>query len=292
MPNNEQRAARRIPCELPLRLQSEDQTVDALAHDISRKGVRIQVPGAAIGVHRLSSLVQVARRVREVLGDTFLAQLHHELLGNLVQKRLRPIRIGHRDWVSPDVELGCRIDEGITDEEAGMLGLPLPPVGAEVAPEELHAVAPAVRKPTLSAEADATEPVTTIADRLVLDAALSRTPGQRRFYVEGREDGMRLPFAVELDGVTCEGAVLRVPDVSQLELDGNVSDVTRFVIAFDEAYGTIVRLRAVAGNDDLWQGPVHVRQVELPPKLEGQAVLSVAFEEMLPEALVADLSAA
>ncbi|MDJ0973698.1 MAG: hypothetical protein QNJ98_04505 [Planctomycetota bacterium] len=292
MPNNEQRAARRIACEFPMRLLNNNQVVEALAHDISRKGVRIQVPGASLGVHRLSSLVQVARRVREVLGDTFVADMHHQLLGNLVQKRLRPIRIGHRDWVSPDVELGCRIDEGISDEEAGMLGLALPHLGVDEEPEELHAVAPVVREPMLSEAAQELQAPELVGDRLVLESALERTPGERRFFLEGREDGHRLPFRVELDGITEDGAVVRIPDVAELELDGEVSDVTRFVIAFDEAYGTVLKLRAVAGDGDLWHGPVQVRQVELPPNLDGQAVLSIAFEETLPEPLVADLSAA
>ncbi len=292
MSTSEQRAAERVPCEFPLRLFNEEASVQAVALDISRRGVRLQVPGSSLGVHRLSSLVQVARRVRAVLGDTFSADLHHKLLGNLVQKRLRPIRIGQRDWVTSDVELGCRIDAGISDDEAGMLGLVLPLVGTGEVPETLAGIAPSVREPELAPAAADVATIELSAAELVRELEAAPTPGERRFFLEGRADAHRLPFRVELDGVTAEGAVLRIPDLTALDLDGDVSDVTRFVIAFDEAYGTEITLQALAGSTDLWKGRVQLREVELPPRLEGSAVLTVAFERELSDALVSDMSAA
>ncbi|MDA1194926.1 MAG: PilZ domain-containing protein [Planctomycetota bacterium] len=146
MGNDNRRQAVRVECDLPVRLHggAGDEYAGRII-DLSRTGLRLRIPGKLLGVHRLSSLVQVTRRLHETLGDQFRGELHYEMLGPLIQRTLKPCRIAKRDWEQTDVEIGCEFDIGLTAEEVGMLGMPLPAVGAEVAAPGLHGAGPVFR---------------------------------------------------------------------------------------------------------------------------------------------------
>lgn len=296
----DQRAAKRIECDFPVRIVAHMHTIDGVACDASRTGLRIRIPGRALGVHRLSNLVQIARRVSSVLGEAFVVELHPDRLGGLVRKTLYPMRIGQRDWESADIELGCRIGEGIADDEAGMLGLALPRVGAEEAPPELLGVsAPSVRdaeptKPTAAPRIDAPTGVdaSTVAGEaapvaeFVLKEEEFDLTGQRRkvnwrAFVKGARGSGRPAFVTAAELVTPKGAVLRVPDVARLGLDGDVGDVSRFVVALGDAYGDSIALRVMDGARHVWSGPAEIREAEFPPECPGQALLTVSFAREL-----------
>lgn len=277
----EQRAAKRVTCEFPLRLGGAQGPLVASACDLSRTGIRITLPGRVLGVHRLSSLVQVARRVNTLLGDAFIGELHHERLGGLVRKTLKPVRIGHRDWENTDVELGCRISEGITDEEAGMLGVALPQIGAEEAPAHLVGAAPEVRKlPTYE------DPVTGSVET---EASIDETPelpgvrgtDRHRVYVKGRDRQDAPPFVAMTESFAHGGAVLRILDIGRMVAAEDADDVSRFMIAFDALYGEHLSLRVMDGARHVWSGPAEVRTVELPPESPGQAILTVSYARSL-----------
>lgn len=279
----EQRAAKRIECDFPLRLVSDLQTIDAVACDVSRTGIRVRIPGRALGVHRLSSLVEIARRVSNMLGEVFVADFHPDRLGGLVRKTLHPIRIGQRDWESADVELGCQIPEGLCDDIAGMLGLLLPREGEEEAPPELKGAEPVVREVPVHEShpepAEEPEPVAEVEESF--DLVGKRVSENWRAYVTGKTETGRSVFVASTEGVTAHGAVLRIHDISRLELDGNVDDVSRFVVSFCEAYGESVTLRVMDGARHVWSGPAKLREAEFPPENPGQALLTVAFAREL-----------
>lgn len=317
----EQRAAKRVDCEFPTRLAGTKGPLDATVCDLSRTGVKLQVSGATLGIHRLSSLVQVAKRVSDSLGASFVAKLHHERLGNLVSKVLRPIRIGQRNWEQADVELGCRVDGGISDEEAGMLGIALPKVGAIEAPSYLTGAGPEVRDaptprrwhndstpvepapdpaPSTPEVPEVSEyPVETPADpshQLELNLVPEPEPesqpknagwagrpvsGRHRVYVRGRASGRGASFQAVTEAVSQKCAVLRIRNIDQLVGAEAAEGVSKFVMAFDAMYGEELSLRIMDGTRHLWSGPATVRCMELPPEAPGTALLTVAYSRKL-----------
>lgn len=133
---SDNRRATRLACRLPVRLSAQKNPLEATVLDVSRGGARLRVAGNQLGLYRLAPLSQVARRVTEVLGESFEATLMPERLGTLVRKTLRAVRIGQREAHAADVELGCLLTPPLTDLEASMLGLALPcldPQGREKA---------------------------------------------------------------------------------------------------------------------------------------------------------------
>ena len=256
MASDERRQSTRIACEVPVRILTDLRVVMGLIVDCSRSGVRVRIPGRSLGVHRLSSLVQVARRVSNALGQDFVGELHYEMLGSMVRKSLHPMRIGQRDWETPDVELGCRFGEPLTDAELQLLGIELP-----------------------ARETYVNDPQAALA--------MQEHPIERlRAFVypgDGRDEDPIVTRPTTLDADT---ATLRVPDIARLGFDSNDLDLASMIIALDEAYGSRVSVKIVDGGEHLWTGQAGVRQVELPEDLPGQMLISVDFT---PELGSADL---
>ena len=123
----DQRRTTRLACSISVRLQPTGApAVLATALDLSRRGARLRVPGALLGVYQQAPLAVVAKRVATALGESFEAVLAHDRLGTMITKTLRPVRIGHREGSLADVELGCLMQPPLSDLEASMLGVPLP----------------------------------------------------------------------------------------------------------------------------------------------------------------------
>lgn len=137
----------RLAAKLPVQIQTESGLLPGTLVDLSRSGVLLKVPGAALGVYRLAPLALVGQRVATVLGAEFSAQFNPDRLGSLLTRRLRPVRIGQRSPTSADVEVGCLLVPPLTDEEAGILGIALPVLGSDGQEglERLQAEAPVVR---------------------------------------------------------------------------------------------------------------------------------------------------
>lgn len=245
MQQNNRRQAARVPCEVPVRIEAEDSPViTASLMDLSRTGLRLRIPGSALGVHRLSSLAQVARRLSEVLGDEFLGELHSERLGPLIRKQLRTVRIAKRDWEHADVEIGCVVCEGhLTDLEATLLGVHLPPIGSD-------APAAADEVPAASQEA---------------------APSA---FIYGRNRGAETPIVARTDELTRGMAMLTVDeDNEQLQ---NM-DVTTLAETLDGEFGSEVTLRISVGGEDLWVGPAEIKEIDVEDEEQGHVRLGVAF---------------
>jgi hypothetical protein len=137
----------RLAAQVPVEIETEQGLLPGTLLDLSRSGVRLKVPGSALGVYRLAPMSLVGRRVAEVLGAEFSARFHPERLGSLLSRRLRPVRLGQRSPASADVELGCVLTPPLTDEEAGMLGLALPVLTSDGSEslERIQTEAPSVR---------------------------------------------------------------------------------------------------------------------------------------------------
>jgi hypothetical protein len=239
MAQDNRRQAARIDCDIPIRLEGPEGDVEARIVDLSRVGLRVRVPGALLGVHRLSSLVQVTRALQGRLGRSFPGVLHHEMLGPLVSRELSPCRIAKRDWEHTDVEVGCSFDQPLSEEETLMLGVPLPPLHADPGPEEGR---DRPRGPHLVR-----------SDPAAYVAYLYPAPGKSA-----------PPLVTTTRSLTRGMAIL---DVDRRQgWDRPDLGVSEVIVALDEAYGAAVLLRIVDGDDDLWAGPAEVQEVDVLPE--------------------------
>lgn len=259
MGQDNRRRAVRVECDLPIRLEGIDSDLYARIIDLSRTGLRLRMPGEILGVHRLSSLAQVTRKLQEIVGVEFSAELHYEMLGPLVRKTLEPSRIAKLDWEQSDVEVGCHMQEPLSDEEVGMLGVPLPAIGERETPEGMVIAGPQRRTPQLgvvgqNGNGESDEPFT---------AWLYPEPGK-----------CGQPLRTETLSLTRGMAILGVSDGSREPLEElGVSEVIQ---KLDADYGTAILLRIVDGPDDVWAGPAELQEVDvLAP--ENEIRLGVSF---------------
>lgn len=125
----DRRRAPRVDCRLPVRLRVGARTVFATTLDLSRIGVRLEISLEEIGLKVDHSLAEIGRQVTESLGDVVVASFHYELLGTLVSKGLRVVRVGRAKSGGDNVEVGCTLRTALTEEEVGFLGVDMPAIG-------------------------------------------------------------------------------------------------------------------------------------------------------------------
>ena len=282
----EQRASVRVPCEFPLRILVGVDPIPATVIDISRRGLRFRIAGRELGVHRLSSLVRVAREVTSRFGETFVVELHPDRVGGLVRKTLTLARIGQRDWESADVEVVCALDPDVTDEEVGLMGISVPGIGETEDPAGCEGAA----RPPVGAASPAPSPAGTTEPSFdAFDVPAGPAPSTRtvteqwRVHVYPSSDNRSQPFVARTEHFTSDQAMLRVTDLSLLELP-DVEDVAALVVALDQAYGSNIAIKITDGDRHVWTGPCTVRSVELIRSDPPQALIGVGFRRALRSA--------
>lgn len=226
----ENRNALRVPCQLPIRLASQDRHFSGLIHNISRSGIYFSLPTRELGTDE-STLLGLAHLVDELLGARFDGDLHFEALGPKVRKRLHLVRLG-QSGAEPTVEIGCEFGNPLTDEETQLLGLGLPEVGVT----------------TLDAY-----------EAVVGDASPAYAPRGYDAYVHPTHGLPTEPLAGETLGMKQHQAVVKAPLSS--ELTG--VEVPSMTIALTQAYGPSPVLEILDGLRMLWSGQADIRHVEL-----------------------------
>jgi hypothetical protein len=259
MDHDNRRQSVRVDCDFPIRLQGEDVPYVGRIVDLSRTGMRVRIPGKSLNVHRLSSLVQVTRQLQDALGDTFNGELHYEMLGPLVNRTLIPCRIAKRDWEQTDVEVGCQFNAPLTDDEVGMLGVPLPAVGAERAPDGIVGAGP-VHRTSMPAPG---RPHLRREEAQAYMAYVYPSPGKPS-----------KPLVTKTHTLTRGMAILEVETGQGWDRpDMAVGEV---VMALDAAYGSDILMRVMNASQDLWAGPAEVQEVDVHPETH-RLKLGIAF---------------
>ena len=239
MSTAEHRGALRIPCAYPVRVAARGRTYTGTMQDVSRTGLRMWIPTGALGTDE-DSLLVVAQLVDELMGSRFQGDLHHEMLGPLVRKRMHLVRLGQSD-AQQAVELGCEFDEPLTDEETGMLGLGLPQLGVTTAEAYRHVPAPRKRS-----AASQEEPPPLIA------------PKGYDAYVHPTDGLPTEPLAGETYGIKDQEAVVRAQRTADL-----AADIPSLTIALAKGYGPEPVLEILDGLRMVWSGKADIRRVEL-----------------------------
>ena len=257
--NDERRRAGRLSCKIPVRIRASGRTLHARTEDLSRVGALLHIPLSELGLPATASLSHVAHETTAILGDLASLELHYEVLGTLVRRMARPVRIGRREPGQEFVEVGCALRRSLTDAEVEFLGLPLPPLLSDI-PD-----------PDADADLPVSEPF--VGERPVRDAPLS-------VVVCASENAEATPFAAAAELVDRHGARACVPHVSDLPLLPDRPGVSGLLSAIAQAYGSDPWVVLLREGQPVWSGGARFQSVELGPKT-GRVDLQLAFSRSL-----------
>lgn len=132
MVKREKRRTIRVGCMLPARIRTMTGWLAVQIEDLSRRGARIDLPVAAVGLRTDASLLDVARRLGSLLPEH--VEIHFDVAGRIV-RRLRVVRV-ERPSTRDSVVLGCLLDHPLEDADALALELVLPLDGESFAQAE------------------------------------------------------------------------------------------------------------------------------------------------------------
>ena len=124
MSDSSRRSYERISCRIPVRVWTPTGWISGTIVDLSRKGIRLQLSMDTLGLARNASMGEVAARLPDLLPRNPAVEFDPDRLGPLLCRRLDIVRIAAQR--PGELELGCKPDILITDEEAGILGIMLP----------------------------------------------------------------------------------------------------------------------------------------------------------------------
>ena len=120
------RKTRRVDCDVPLNLVGRLDGAAVKVVDMSRTGLRLRVALADLELQPHAGLLTVWSHASKALLEATVADFDPKVLGDLVRRRIRPVRLTH----SPDdpscVEVGCAFEEPLSEEDLAILGLDLP----------------------------------------------------------------------------------------------------------------------------------------------------------------------
>jgi hypothetical protein len=122
----ERRRAARVTCRLPVRLVRGGHVTHGTTEDLSRTGVRIRVPLKDLQLEAEDELSSIARRLDQRLGEACVGEFHWQVLGSLVRKVLRVVRVVRVADDPKMLDLGCELRVPLDVLESEALGVDLP----------------------------------------------------------------------------------------------------------------------------------------------------------------------
>jgi len=248
--SGEKRESLRVSCDYPVRVYGQLREFSGRMVDVSRTGLALEIPVDRLLGAGDANLGALAGAVGKLLGDHFLADLHCEMLGPLVRKRMRPIRLGHVDTKQGDLEIGCVFTEALTDEEATMLGIGLPPVGVTSVAEFRDVPAP-MRRST-DQEGQLSQP----------------RPEGHEGFLHPSEGCHAEPLVGRTDGVLEKVALLRL-GLADLPSEA-VPEVIPLMSFMSDGFGLTPRLEILDGLHMVWSGPVEIQTIEITGRRVGE----------------------
>ncbi|MHC5010651.1 MAG: PilZ domain-containing protein [Planctomycetota bacterium] len=260
MSDHTRRVDQRVPCRIPVEVRGKQKTLSTTALDVSRTGVRLQIPLDSLRLPPLPSLGRVALRLSEVIPEEAVSSFQPEGGGADVTRRLRVVRIVRPRSAQEDVVVGCTFDAPLSAEEAAGLGVDFAQTAVE-ADDDGEA------RSNGQGAAQAFHP--------------SDLSEFKRTYIVPRGPEERTPFQTYTEFVSPHGIVVRVRDVNRLDLPGPEGDVAAHIMAFSATYGSDVTLRVLDGTRQLWTGPARLENAEMVPDAPHEIRLGFAFTREL-----------
>lgn len=250
----ERRRAPRLDCEIPIMLHGHGRSLRALSTDMSRVGTLLRLPIVELGLDREAPLSLVAREAMRFLGDRIKVDLHHEILGGLIQRAARPIRVARAHPDQDHIEVGLDLVRPLTDMEVEFLGLPLKPLFHEV---------------------DVTwePPATTVST--------GSTGKDVAVVFCARQDDSAPPLRVTPGHLDADGAHADLGPIAKLPVLVDGIGATDVFTTLAEIYGAEPNSLIFVDAKPVWSGSSRLQAVELCSK-QGRVKLQVGFPRKLP----------
>ena len=258
--NQERRRAERLSCRIPVRIRANGRTLHARTENLSRTGALLHIPLAELGLPPNASITRVANETSSVLGDLTLLELHYEVLGALVRRMARPMRIGRGNQGQAFVEVGLAFRRALKGAEVEFLGLALPPLAKGVSADDLEK---GLASPATSAR----------SDRPALESPFA-------LVVCATSNEEAMPFAASARSVDRYGAHAILEHVSELPVLPERPGVSGLLTALARTYGSDPWVVLLRQGQPVWSGMARLQAVELAP-FSGRVDLQLAFSRTL-----------
>ena len=267
----ERRRAARVTCRLPVRLVRGGHVTHGTTEDLSRTGVRIRVPLKDLSLEPDVELASVARRLDQRLGEACVGEFHWQVLGSLVRKVLRVVRVVRAAGDATLVDLGCELRVPLDVLESEALGVDLPALASGWTASAWSALPPC--EPEVVSEVPMSE------------AGAAASQRRRAVLMPPRARG-RAPLKGQAPEVTEHGVVMTLPESVRLALHEDRQDATALLLAFDARYGSQHELLLLEGDEPIWSGSARVTGLE-HQRSTHRMVLTLSLSDPLrPEELV------
>lgn len=239
----ERRRAPRVATVLPVRLNVGGRALIGETRDLSRIGARIRVPLTQLALLPQAGLPEISARIGKLFGDVVVADLNHSVLGTLVRRSLRVVRLARPADVPTSVDIGCMLRVPLSDDEVGALGLVLPdqhlPKGVYTAHE--------------------------VFARLKRKRRENEDVPEAMAFVSADATGSAPPVRASSAAWTDRGVLLHLDRHAGATLGTRSRDASAMFDRFVQAYGANVNLLLVRNQRPLWSGTVALRAVEVDP---------------------------
>jgi hypothetical protein len=243
---------------VPVQIDSDAGPIEARLVDVSLTGARIRIPASAMGYAPSFDLAETALQLAARLAPRFEARLHYQVLGPLLHRGLKMMRIAVPADAPEEVELGCCFDRALSLDEVMALGV----AQATLAP----------RTASREGAADAAEE----SETPLIPRIHGGVARRYRAYINGTL-GISPPIMPCWSDQLDRNAIrIRMPR------DGyEAEDVAGATVRFISHYGNEVGLKLVEGATHLWTGRTRVCGVELPGDPRADLLLTLAFSRRL-----------
>jgi hypothetical protein len=251
----DRRLAGRIECRVPVRLSAGNRVLRTETTNLSRVGMLLRVPVSELGLEPHAPLGSVAEELNRVLGEVATAEFRYDVLGALVSRTMRLVRIGRTDPEGRWVEIGCALRRPISNDEAAVLGLDLPPL-------QFH--------PAVSARRELEAAAASLGDEGTdLRLVLCPEPGRHARPLTAR--------AVEISSAGVNAVCEDLESLPARVADRRVGAV---LSAITEAYGAAPTVVLMRDGRPVWSGGARIEMVEMSAA-DGHVHLQVKFAQDL-----------
>lgn len=276
MTTDNRRRAGRIQVDIRAKLMTHVSSVDAEVCDLSRTGIRLRLSAQTLGVDLTPDLEAVEAELGRALPAPMFMTLDHDRLGPLVQRLARLLRLGIPKDQLDVVDICCSFAEALTDEEAQVLGLPLPSVEETVEVWKDVGVGRETQADLSSCPAAGPEEGGPLSE--------TASPPRHRYRVLVSSTARRAPPSIfcYTDLVTSVGVRIRVPR-TQLPAGKTATALraTDLCTRLVKRYGPSVDVQLHDGDHSIWSGAMKITGAELPRADASEVLLSLGFVEPL-----------
>jgi hypothetical protein len=282
---SQNRKANRVFFQAPARLCAAYGIFDATIEDISWSGIRLRMNRSDLNLKPGAGIGAAAACVQHLLGSDFAASLDSTQATGGVLKRLQLVRLSLPDREDHAVDLGCIFEDRLTDREAHVLGLALPPSvprGGQVR-REIQFQDRDTRRMDLHAEKGPANTESLFDPEHRDQVFVPRKPFRA---VLARPGGGGLePLVCATESFTPNTVLVRARgEMISFGRPPGRRDAAGAAMQFTERYGERIDLELVDGTSRAWQGRTHVCSVELDPNRPRDILLRLAFGRPLQEA--------